>query len=349
MGFEHILYEGDDYYLRQQDNTGSGNLAVFVIFILIMCGLFGLIFPVIGLITLSSNEPLSGFIYLFTGTLLLNIFFRGLGLIIARAKRVRKEALYNTKEDTLYPLTLESIIKFIIVSLLIALIAGSVSYINAQTIMFPLLGFVVWLMLLWFMPKWFKTHPLGMRLMHGATQPSDASHTTNDTHEKPLYDPSNRYWLLPKSIGSLKVADALLDASGNEVITMERMKHGHVSVFFHHRQDGKIPFYLESPSQPDGECQLLNDANEIIATIGPIMRPSIQVSFRKLNYEDKILKGTFLLYREHRETFLNDEPFFTIKSEKYNKKRAVAIDIHQPDQRDMAIVLAIAIIYRGQL
>lgn len=335
--------------LRQEEHTGSSNLAVFVVFMLIMCGLFGLILPIMGLIELSNIAPLSGFIYLFSGTLLLNIFFRGLGLIIARAKRVRKEALYNAKEDTSYPLTLESIVKFIIVSLLIALIAGSVSTINALTITFPLLGFVVWLVLLWFMPKWFKTHPLGMRLMHGSSPLSDATEATKDTHEKPLYDPSNRYWLLPKSIGSLKVADALLDVSGNEVITMERMKHGRVRVFFHHRQDEKMPFYLESPSQPDGECQLLNDAHEIIATISPIMRPSIQVSFRNLNYEDKILKGASLLYREHRETFLNDEPFFTITSEKYNKKRAVAIDIHQPDQGDLAIALAIAIIYRGQL
>ncbi len=116
-----------------------------------------------------------------------------------------------------------------------------------------------------------------------------------------------------------------------------------------HVKDGKSSYYLDADPQPQGDCQVLNEAHEIISTIGPISLPTCKIDMRNHTIKEHITKRSLTLFKEYREIFVDDEPLFILPPQKFNKRHAVAIDIHQSDRRDLAITIAVGTIYRGML
>ncbi len=326
--------------------------AFFVVF-----GLIGLVFPLIGLMTiyLSESLSLSGLVYLITGTFALNAVIRMIGVIVAKTRMQWSDFKYGANKDvetdltSPYPFTWQSAVKFILVSLLIGLIAGGISFINGQTITFPFLGFIVWLLLLWWMPKWFKTHILGLMFLEAQNNPKPPE---NDSENTPSIEenPEYRYFFIPKRAGTLKAPEALFDNDGNKVITFERFKHGSVTVEFEHKDYGKGRYYLHGAPQVGHDCQIFNEANETFATIGPSSAPNCAINVKTHNFKEHVPKRKIRLFQEHREATLNGEPLYTVTPTKTsNNKKALAIDVHQEDNWDLAIALVVGIIHRGML
>ena len=327
------------------------NFIRIAIALIIVFGLLAGVLILIGLnMTFTADNDyrmlLSGMGLVLGATLIVNGIFKAFGYFLVYAKKEMRQWWHSTHPELgnefnfVADITVNVMITFVLVSAIQTLSASVISWMNGLWLGIPFLGFIAYLILLIFVPRFFNSYLLGNAYHQYREHVSKEKTSFKDKHEN--HQAIYGELIIPLKAVTTKAPSVVYNKYFEENYKTDTIKmQGDTIIDIVNIKDVDQPKVTLLKAQYDFGIDLQMDNGKSVLKIMINTPGNIDITSKEANYriqKKNVLSRDITVYKD-------DEIYVTTKVERHEGKKVIYIRLYNEDNPGVSIGLVYGAIY----